>query len=144
MHSLVLFICTGNYYRSRFAEIYFNHLAEAQNHGWRAFSRGFRPGSHNSGEISVFAVEGLVKKGILISQNRMPEKLLEADLNKASKIIALKEKEHRRMMQEHFPAWEEAVTYWHIHDIDAAHPEDALNELEINLKNLLEELRTQG
>jgi protein-tyrosine-phosphatase len=34
----VLFLCTGNYYRSRYAEELFNHLARAEGLGWRAFS----------------------------------------------------------------------------------------------------------
>ena len=36
----VLFVCTGNYYRSRFAEAVFNHLAAARGLPWRAVSRG--------------------------------------------------------------------------------------------------------
>jgi hypothetical protein len=36
----ILFLCTGNYYRSRYAEELFNHLAKVKGHSWRAFSRG--------------------------------------------------------------------------------------------------------
>ena len=36
----VLFLCSGNYYRSRFAEIFFNWLAPQQGLNWRAESRG--------------------------------------------------------------------------------------------------------
>ena len=35
----VLFLCTGNYYRSRYAEEIFNHQAGRDGLGWRAFSR---------------------------------------------------------------------------------------------------------
>ena len=35
----VLFLCTGNYYRSRFAEIYFNSVAVKMGLSWRAFFR---------------------------------------------------------------------------------------------------------
>jgi len=38
----VLFLCTGNYYRSRHAEAVFNHHAERLGLGWRAVSRGSR------------------------------------------------------------------------------------------------------
>ena len=34
----VLFLCTGNYYRSRYAEELFNHLARGENLPWRASS----------------------------------------------------------------------------------------------------------
>ena len=40
MSKTVLFLCTGNYYRSRFAEILFNHLAGQSKLAWRADSRG--------------------------------------------------------------------------------------------------------
>lgn len=36
----VLFLCTGNYDKSRFAEEYFNHRAILLGAGWRADSRG--------------------------------------------------------------------------------------------------------
>ena len=36
----VLFICSGNYYRSRLAEILFNHEAERVGLAWEAGSRG--------------------------------------------------------------------------------------------------------
>ncbi|MBN2191381.1 MAG: hypothetical protein JW751_01075 [Polyangiaceae bacterium] len=36
----VLFLCTGNYYRSRFAEAVFSHGASQRAVGWRALSRG--------------------------------------------------------------------------------------------------------
>ena len=35
---VVLFLCSGNYYRSRFAEHLFNHLAAADR-GWQAQSQ---------------------------------------------------------------------------------------------------------
>ncbi len=36
----VLFLCTGNYYRSRFAEHFFNHVAVREGLAWQADSRG--------------------------------------------------------------------------------------------------------
>ena len=38
----VLFLCTGNYYRSRFAEVLFNSLAGKMGLPWKASSRGPR------------------------------------------------------------------------------------------------------
>ena len=37
---VVLFLCTCNYYRSRFAEIVFNHKARKAGLDWQATSRG--------------------------------------------------------------------------------------------------------
>ena len=38
----ILFLCTGNYYRSRFAEVLFNHLARESGVKAHAASRGLR------------------------------------------------------------------------------------------------------
>ena len=38
----VVFICTGNFYRSRFSEYLFNALAKQQGLYWRATSRGLK------------------------------------------------------------------------------------------------------
>jgi hypothetical protein len=35
----VLFLCTGNYYRSRFAEVLFNSVAERMELPWKALSK---------------------------------------------------------------------------------------------------------
>jgi len=57
----VLFLCTGNYYRSRFAEELFNHHAERAGLDWTAQSRGLalERGAHNVGPISPVALHGL-------------------------------------------------------------------------------------
>ena len=54
----VLFLCTGNYYRSRFAEIVFNSVAERMGLPWRASSRGLALGRgvNNVGPMAVAAV----------------------------------------------------------------------------------------
>src|SRR6185312_8984112 len=55
----VLFLCTGNYYRSRYAEELFNHFAKIEGLDWRAFSRGAteRGSPGNMGPMSRFARE---------------------------------------------------------------------------------------
>ena len=56
--STVLFVCTANYYRSRFAEHLFNHLAGPAQSQWTASSRGVATelGAGNVGPISPYAV----------------------------------------------------------------------------------------
>ena len=128
----VLFLCSGNYYRSRFAEHLFNAIADRNQLPWRADSRGLVVGqAGNVGAISGYAVHGLEQRGIHLNGNsRFPVQVTEQDLGRATLIIALKEAEHRRMLAVQFPAWVDRVEYWHVHDLDCAEPEDALAELE--------------
>ena len=53
----LLFLCTGNYYRSRFAEMYFRHLAVQHGLNWTVDSRGLRISLGNVGPLSCFTQE---------------------------------------------------------------------------------------
>jgi protein-tyrosine phosphatase len=142
---LVLFVCTGNYYRSRFAEHLFAHLAAEQGIPWTADSVGL--GVHwaskvNVGPISKVAYASLVSRGINITNPRMPRDMTQADLESAERIILLDEPEHRPMMREKFPDWEdhERVTYWKVLDVppdEDFHPMDAIDPL---VRELVEEI----
>jgi protein-tyrosine phosphatase len=141
----VLFLCSGNYYRSRFAEEVFNHLAREAGVGWAADSRGLRvqaDGVVNVGPISRHAVEGLAARGLDAGAMRMPRQVTEEDLRGAAVVVALKEAEHRGMMERQFPEWAGRVRYWHVHDLDMARPEEALGELEALVRGLVGELNT--
>src|SRR5438874_1499791 len=66
MHKTVLFLCTGNYYRSRFAEVLFNVVAGRMGLPWRALSQGLalERGVENVGPMSVSAVKALEAMGV--------------------------------------------------------------------------------
>jgi protein-tyrosine phosphatase len=140
----VLFLCSGNYYRSRFAEVLFNSEARRLGMPWQAESRGFRlyPGNH--GPVSVHAVTGLQSLGLELPEpDRMPQTVTPADFESARLIIAVKEAEHREMARERFPDWVDRIEYWHIHDIDAAEPALALAELRQHVLALIERLAAE-
>ena len=143
MSQTLLFLCTGNYYRSRFAEIFFNHLAQHNQIAWRAASRGLRIGCPtNLGAMSHFIEDRLARSGINCDDYRhMPLQCRDCDLEEAAMTIALKEDEHRPMMTLRFPNWADRIRYWHIHDVDAAHPETALPEIEQLVESLIGELK---
>src|SRR5260221_14621403 len=54
-----LFLCTGNYYRSRFAEVLFNSVAGKMGLPWRASSRGLalERGVNNGRPMAAAAVK---------------------------------------------------------------------------------------
>lgn len=139
----ILFLCTGNYYRSRFAEFLFNHLANQHALNWVAESRGLalERGRHNVGPISKYARQGLCDRNIQFPDDlRFPLSLTLADLNEAHEVIAVDEMEHRPLMQARFPDWENKIDYWCVHDIDRARPSDALKQLENQIQDLISRL----
>lgn len=138
----VLFICTGNYYRSRFAEAVFNHHALRAKLPWRAFSRGLAIELAPQGsDISPHTFEALQRRSIpLASTGARPQALVDADLLRASRVIAVKEDEHRPMIQLRFPGWESRVEYWHVSDIDQTGPSEAIDVIESRVRSLVAEL----
>jgi predicted translation initiation factor SUI1 len=116
----VLFLCTGNYYRSRYAEVLFNSVAGRMNLPWRASSRGLalERGVNNAGPMAASAVKALEAMGVRAGDaiTRMPAQVTGDDLEGAGRIIALKQDEHLPLLQERFPAWAEKVEFWHVDD----------------------------
>ncbi|MEO8903269.1 MAG: low molecular weight phosphatase family protein [Polyangiaceae bacterium] len=136
----VLFLCTGNYYRSRFAEELFNHWASAEGVPYRADSAGLWPAchTHNVGPMSPFAIGGLKERGVpLPAALRLPRDVTEEDLRSAAITIAVKEAEHRPLVLSRFPAWAERVEFWHVDDVGDAPPSVALPLLEHGVRELL-------
>ncbi len=130
----VLFLCTGNYYRSRFAEGLFNHLAGQLGLAWRADSCGLAIGrteTANVGPISDHTLEAFRQHSIPAPEPiRYPRIATPQDFASADHVIALKEAEHRPLMRQHFPDWENRITYWHVHDLDQAPSELSLAEID--------------
>lgn len=141
--AIVLFLCSGNYYRSRFAEHLFNHLVRAAGLGYRADSAGLWPNcrAHNVGQISRDTLEALERRGVeLPRSHRLPRDVTEADLRGAALIIALKEAEHRKLVLERFPRFLERFEFWHVHDVEDAPPSEAIPLIESNVRALIARL----
>lgn len=138
----VLFLCTGNFYRSRYAEAWFNHLAARHGLHWRAESRGFRP--HRCADsLSPHAAERLVAQAVARSLTRHePELVNDLDLAESCMVVALYEKEHRPMMRDRFPRWSDRIRYWQVPDIDEVVPAEALSAIEIEVENLVRQLQS--
>ena len=140
--NIVLFLCTGNYYRSRFAEIYFNWLARRNKlTGWTADSRGLALNALNPGPISVYTRQFLEQLAVPLPEPvRMPQDASEPDFRTARRIVALKEAEHRPLMEQRFPSWAEQVEYWRVHDLDFALPTEALPQVKAHVDELYSRL----
>lgn len=138
---MVLFLCTGNYYRSRFAEIVFNSLAQQCELALRADSRGLELSRANKGPVSPHARLALQQMGIeLPAEIRYPIAATLDDFQSASHVVAVKEAEHRPLLERHFPTWAGAVEYWHVDDVDCATPEESLPQLLHQVRTLMNRL----
>jgi protein-tyrosine phosphatase len=117
---IVLFLCTGNYYRSRFAEILFNSVAGKMSLPWRATSRGLalERGVNNIGPMARSAIQALEAMGICAGEEcaRAPTRVTAQDFVAANRVVALKRDEHLPLLQERFPAWSEKLEFWHVDD----------------------------
>jgi protein-tyrosine phosphatase len=137
----VLFLCTGNYYRSRFAEIYFNWLAQDRGLAWRAESRGLALDGGNPGCLSRHTVAHLTALGISSDDyQRFALPAAANDFLAATLVVAVKEAEHRPLLQRKFPQFVDRVEFWKVNDIDCAGPEEALPHLEREVLGLLDRL----
>lgn len=136
MPKQLLFLCNGNYYRSRFAEHWFNALARQYKLDWVADSRGLADDlTVNIGPIANATVEALAQRGVVLpTPHRYPLPTIAADFVQADWVIALKEAEHRPMMQRKFAAWADRITYWHIHDLDIWSADEGLSILATELE----------
>lgn len=122
----LLFVCSGNYYRSRLAEILFNHEAAAAGLAWRAESRGlFKMGELKgmSEHSSAFLRDR--KIGDPTAKPRNPLSIDVEDLTGADLVIGLCREEHEPLFNQKFLALAKAMSkagrirYWEVYDIPA-------------------------
>jgi protein-tyrosine phosphatase len=143
----VLFLCTGNYYRSRYAEEIFNHRAELEGLGWRAFSRAVAEAlsPQNVGPISPYTLEALQAKGIGPGgATRNPVLCTVDDFAQAELVVALKDAEHRPMVAQRFAGVAHRVEYWDVDDIEYLDPQTALGKIDEQIGLLIGSLQSRG
>lgn len=143
--SRVLFLCTGNYYRSRYAEEVFNHRATLEGLSWSSFSRAVaeKLSPENVGPISRYALEALKARGIRAAgASCNPVLCALADFAGAELIVALKDAEHRPMIESRFPSVTDRIQYWDVDDIEYLDPKTALSKIDGLVEMLIRRLKS--
>jgi protein-tyrosine phosphatase len=109
---------------------------------FRAIAGALKSYPENAGPMSRFAREALAAKGIVPEGGlRDPRSCSFADFDEADLVIALKEAEHRPMIERRFPGVANRITYWHVDDIEFAHPSIALAQIDNHVSKLISTLK---
>ena len=137
----VLFVCTGNHYRSRFAAALFNQKVRDAHLPWRAISRGLNLMPSQLG-ISSLARRELIKRGVSAELCKgEPKALTEEDLENSDCIVLMNESEHRPMLEKQFPMYDDhKIHYWHIGDTGKVNPLKACQEMTQDVEELVRTL----
>jgi protein-tyrosine phosphatase len=142
MTQKVLFLCTGNYYRSRFAEMLFNLRAPQANLDWIADSRGLELGISNVGPVYPLVLDRLKMLGFpRQNEPRFPARLETVDLESADLIIALNESEHKPLISQSFGEWADRTLYWDVPDLNLMRAIDAFSRIEEHIAALIQQLQ---
>ena len=140
----LLFLCTGNYYRSRFSEEYFIHFAEKNGLPWTAYSAGLSRNIdelRNPGPISRYTLEKLKELEITPkAAERFPVSVDQSLLDDHHHTIAVCDREHRPMVLSHFPDYVHKIEFWDVEDIEYISPTVALHQLQEYLDRCLEKM----
>ncbi|PXA05179.1 low molecular weight phosphatase family protein [Coraliomargarita sinensis] len=140
----ILFLCTANYYRSRFAELYFNHLADLEGLAVRADSAGLEMAkwrSYNPGDLSVHTVTALAELGVALDEPYRAPRQFDPDRSRGQRLIALSQSEHRPMVQRLFPDVLDQVEFWGVEDVEFEHPETAVKLMKESIERCIEDYK---
>lgn len=143
----VLFLCTGNYFRSRFAEYWFNRCIALRSLQDQCFSASAGlnvfAGNGNVGPMADEAIAALRVRGLELELPTLPlpRQVTEDLLESADLIVAVDAHAHRPMVRDKFPKWESKIQFWEIKDLaEGGLANDPICLLEVAVEDLVERL----
>ena len=149
----VLFLCTGNYYRSRFAEELFNFCAPQDCVGWTATSRGIAVdrGHNNVGPIAAATARALQERGIKFERDHAQVSAAIAAGRSRSRGPYRRAEIRRAFSPDgstlprfYGSADASRIEYWRVDDVDAMTPDEALPLIEEEVYGLMRRLKATG
>lgn len=143
----VLFLCTGNYFCSRFSEDWFNYCVRTRNLQDRleAKSAGLavHAGNGNVGPMAIEAIAALTARGLVLDRAKLhrPRQLSESELMDADCVVAVDAEAHLPMVQAQFPGWESRILFWNVKDLgDGDVGVDPITQLQHCVEQLVDRL----
>ena len=137
----VLFVCTANIHRSRFAEEVFNYLCAKYNKDYHAFSAGLRVGDYSFRKIYYPALENLKAFNIIPKRpNDLSKHIKDVNLENYDKIICMDEVEHKPMVNSDPKLSNYNFEYWNITDMPKVDSDVSLPICYKKVENLLNEM----
>ena len=146
----VTFVCTGNYYRSRFAESYFNYLCDILKLNYVADSYGLAIHfadelAEEHGEISPFSKERMEKIGIPERYFLRDRKSLIKDaIENSDVIIAMDKEEHTPMIMEQFPSYINQFNFFEVKDVFDWEPKQTLDETQKMVEMMINDIMNEN
>ena len=138
----LLFLCSGNFYRSRFAEELFNALASSHGMPFEADSAGLNLNPNNKGPVSSLVLDRLESLNIKpLQANRFPRPAESFDLASAKVIVAMSHREHYSLVRKIFPTFVFRTKFWDVGDTDEMASAEAFAAMERQVGSLAEELQ---
>tara|TARA_A100001011_G_scaffold94934_1_gene99769 strand:+ start:5838 stop:6266 length:429 start_codon:yes stop_codon:yes gene_type:complete len=137
----VLFVCTANIHRSRFAEEVFNFFCTKHNKDYHAFSAGLRVGDYSYRKIYFPALENLKVFNIIPKRpNDLSKHIKDVNLENYDKIICMDEDEHKPMVNSDPKLSNYNFEYWNITDMPKVDSNVSLPICYKKVENLLNEM----
>ena len=138
----ILFVCTGNIFRSRFAEEVFNHLCKINGVDATAFSAGLQVGRYKQRKIYRPAMSELERLKIEpLRSNEDSVHINDIDVSIYDQIICMDEEEHKPMVRSNELLSGFTFQYWNIVDMPKVSSDISLPKCYKKVESLIDQLK---
>ena len=138
----ILFVCTGNIFRSRFAEEVFNHLCKINGVDATAFSAGLQVGRYKQRKIYWPAMNELERLKIEpLRSNEDSVHINDIDVSIYDQIICMDEEEHKPMVRSNERLSGFTFQYWNIVDMPKVPSDISLPKCYKKVESLIDQLK---
>ena len=135
----ILFVCTGNYYRSKFCENLWTYLLEKFDKKGKVSSSGLKPElallwKEAFGNISPFTVRALSRIGVPVYNDSSLNLLTQEEVDGNDKVVFINRDEHMELLsQSELTIPVDKIIAWENGDVDQEFPIESIFLMMINV-----------